>query len=175
MKANDFVEGLRNINIEADLMKLSGLSDEFIEKMRKRYILNYRDDISVSTYPIIQLIENYDCCNLEIGMITFNEVIEETENYIYFGKFEIDNLVIDKITGKILMEEYDTDHIFNECAQNDTLFLKALLSVAAFLEKSSTDEKLHDNDALNIQMAEEFGDIAGGEDYYFFYKMLLGV
>lgn len=175
MKANDFVEGLKNIKVEADLMKLEGLSDEFIEGLRKRYILNYIGDISVSSYPIIRLIENYDCSDLEIGMITFNAIIEETENYIYFGKFEIDNLVIEKITGKILMKEYDTDHIFYECAQNDSLFLKALLSIATFIEKSSFDEKLRDNVALNIQMAEEFGDIAGGEDYYFFYKMMLGV
>ncbi|MFD2903746.1 hypothetical protein [Sphingobacterium anhuiense] len=53
------------------------------------------------------------------------KVIEETENYIYFYKFEVDTLAIDKITGKILVEEYDTDHIFYECAQNDALFLKA--------------------------------------------------
>jgi|GEM_PF-1798841 len=53
------------------------------------------------------------------------KIIEEAENYIYFYKFEVDTLAIDKITEKIIMEEYDTDHIFYECAQNDALFLKA--------------------------------------------------
>jgi hypothetical protein len=34
---------------------------------------------------------------------------------------------------------------------------------------------LYENVELNIQMAEEFGDIAGGKIYYEFYKMILGV
>lgn len=43
--------------------------------------------------------------------------------------------------------------------------------------KIFTDLKImwYVNVELNIQMAEELGDIAGGKLYYDFYKMMLGV
>ncbi|WP_196939115.1 hypothetical protein [Sphingobacterium pedocola] len=46
------------------------------------------------------------------------------------------------------------------------------MKLAFFLEKSSVEKVLSENEELNIQMAEQFGDIAGGEKYYDFYMML---
>ncbi|WP_162305039.1 hypothetical protein [Sphingobacterium olei] len=46
------------------------------------------------------------------------------------------------------------------------------MKLAFFLEKSSVEKVLSENEELNIQMAEQFGNIAGGEKYYDFYMML---
>src|SRR5690606_17427619 len=175
MKASEFVEGLKGISVRTDLLKKQGVSDQFIEDRKRSYLAAYKGGASVSQYPLVELVENYDCSNLEFGMITFDERIDEKGRFIFFGRFEVDDLAVDLTTGSVVMLECGLDHILYDCAQNDSSFLEAILNTAVFLERRSVEEGLYENEELNIQMAEEFGDIAGGEKYYDFYKMMLGV
>lgn len=175
MKASEFVEGLKGISVRTDLLKKQGVSDQFIEDRKRSYLATYKGGEIVSQYPIVELVENYDCSNLEIGMVTFDERIEETEDYLFFGRANEHDLAIEIITGNVVMVEYGLNNILFNCAKNDESFLSAILNVAIFLERRSVEEGLYENVKLNIQMAEEFGDIAGGERYYDFYKMMLGV
>lgn len=108
-------------------------------------------------------------------MIKFDERIEEKGRFFFFGRFEVDDLAVDITTGGVVMLECGLDHILYDCAQNDSSFLEAILNTAVFLERRSVEDGLYENEELNNQMAEEFGDIAGGEKYYDFYKMMLGV
>jgi len=64
---------------------------------------------------------------------------------------------------------------FMEMDRNDASFLAAILNIGVFLLRRVFEAGLSENDELNIQMAEEFGDIARGEKYYDFYKMMLRV
>ncbi|MGJ1405557.1 hypothetical protein ACR79N_21075 [Sphingobacterium siyangense] len=175
MEAKKFVEQLSNIIIEVDLLKKRGVSDQFIAERRKSYQATPNGKNYITGHPIVDLIENFDCSNIEIGMINFDEKVEENLDYIFFGKFEIDDLAIDKATGCVVMLEAGLDHVLYECAKSDSDFLNAIYNVAVFLERTSVEEELYENVELNIQMAEEFGDIAGGKLYYDFYKMMLGV
>ncbi|WP_156305425.1 hypothetical protein [Sphingobacterium endophyticum] len=175
MKASEFVEGLKGISVRTDLLKKQGVSDQFIEGRKRSYLAAYKGGGSVSQYPLVELVENYDCSNLEIGMITFDERIEQKGRFIFFGRFEVDDLAVDLITGSVVMLECGLDHILYDCARNDSSFLDAILNAAIFLERRSGEEGLYENEELNIQRAEWFGDIAGGEKYYDFYKMMLGV
>jgi len=175
MKAKEFVKSLNDINIDFDLLRKLGVSDQFIADKEKSYRAIPNGKNYISDHPIVELVENFDCSNLEIGMITFDKKIKETNKYIFFGRFEIDDLVIDKITGRVVMLESGMEHVLYECSKNDSEFLTAIFNVAVFLERRSTDDALYENEELNIQMAEEFGDIAGGSTYYDFYKMILGV
>ena len=108
-------------------------------------------------------------------MITFNEKTEEISSFIYFGKVNEHDLAIDTTTGSIVLLESGLNVIIFNCAKNDKSFLSSILEAALFLEKRAVEEGLYENVELNIQMAEEFGDIAGGKLYYDFYKMMLGV
>lgn len=175
MKASEFVEALKEINVRNDLLKKQGVSDQSIEDRKSSYLAAYKGGGSVSQYPLVELVENYDCSNLEIGMITFDERIEEKGRFIFFGRFEVDDLAVDLITGSVVMLECGLDHILYDCAQNDSSFLEVILNTAVFLEKRSVEEGLYENEELNIQRAEGFGNIAGGEKYHDFYKMMLGV
>lgn len=163
MKASEFVEALKGINVRTDLLKKQGVSDQSIEDRKRSYLAAYKGGGSVSQYPLVELVENYDCSNLEIGMITFDEQIEEKGRFIFFGRFEVDDLAVDLITGSVVMLECGLDHILYDCAQNDSSFLEAILNTAVFLEKRSVEEGLYENEELNIQRAEGFGNIAGGE------------
>lgn len=134
-----------------------------------------REITIASQYAIVDLVENYDCSHLEIGMITFDEKKEEIGSFIYFGKANEHDIVIDTTTGAIVLLESGFDNLLFNCAQNDKSFLSSIFNAALFLEKGAVDDDLSANIELNIQMAEEFGDIAGGKLYYDFYKMMLGV
>lgn len=175
MKASEFVEGLKRISVRKDLLKKQGVTDQFIEHRKRSYLAAYKGGESVSQCSLVELVENYDCSNLEIGMIRFDERIEEKGRFVFFGRFEVDNLVIDITSGSVIMLECGLDHVLYDCAQNDSSFLEAILNTAVFLERRSVEDGLYENEELNNQMAEEFGDIAGGEKYYDFYKMMLGV
>lgn len=175
MEAKEFVEQLRDITIEVDLLKKQGASDQFIADRQKSYRAISKRKNYITEHPVVDLIENFDCSNIEIGMINFGEKVEESIDYIFFGKFEIDDLAIDQVTGGVVMLEIGVDHVLYECAKSDSDFLNAIFNVAVFLERRSVEEGLYENEKLNIEMAEEFGDIAGGSAYYDFYKMMLGV
>ncbi|GGH14923.1 hypothetical protein FAZ19_07050 [Sphingobacterium alkalisoli] len=175
MKASEFVEGLKKIKIDAGPLKKRGLSDQFIEDFKRAYYAPPTGSNCVSPHPVVELVENYDCSSLEIGMVTFDEKIEETEDYLFFGKADEHDLAIDITTGAVVMVESGFDDILFNCAQNDARFLAAILNIGVFLLRRVFEAGLSENDELNIQMAEEFGDIAGGEKYYDFYKMMLGV
>lgn len=175
MEAAEFVEKLRSIEIDASLLKKQGVSDEFIEDIKRAYIVLPKALSIESQYAIVELVENYDCSHLEIGMVTLTAKTEESGNFIYFGKANEHDLAIDTITGAVVLLESGFDDLLFNCAQNDRYFLSAIFNVAAFLERRSVEEGLYENEELNIEMAEEFGDIAGGSAYYDFYKMMLGV
>ncbi|QRY57233.1 hypothetical protein [Sphingobacterium siyangense] len=175
MEAVEFVESLRNIYIDASLLKKQGVSDEYIEHIKRAYIVMPKERTIVSQYSIIELVENYDCSHLEIGMVSFEEKTEEISNFIYFGKAYGHDLAIDTTTGAIVVVESGSENLLFKCAQNDKSFLSSTFNVALFLERRAVEEDLYENVELNIQMAEEFGDIAGGKLYYDFYKMMLGV
>ncbi len=115
------------------------------------------------------MVENYDCSHLEIGMVTFEEKAEEISNFIYFGKAYGHDLAIDTTTGAIVVLESGYDNLLFKCAQNDKSFLSSIFNVALFLERRAVEEDLYVNIELNIQMAEELGDNAGGKLYYDFY------
>lgn len=175
MEAAAFVEKLRTIEIDASLLKKQGVSDEFIEDIKRAYIVLPKALSIESQYAIVELVENYDCSNLEIGMVTLTAKTEESGNFIYFGKANEHDLAIDTITGAVVLLESGFDDLLFNCAQNDRCFLSAIFNAALFLEKRAVEVDLYENVELNIQMAEEFGDMAGGSAYYDFYKMMLGV
>ncbi len=73
------------------------------------------------------------------------------------------------------MLEYGTeDHVLHHCAQNSSKFLEAVLVAVKFLSKRGTgDPKYESQEAIDV-VAETCSDIAGGNQFLDFYKMMLG-
>jgi hypothetical protein len=178
MKADKFVTQLRKVFVDVQAHKDKGFSKEDIEKLLKSYYATGKPVLSSSVTfkedPVLDLVQNYDATSLEIGMVTFLEKIEEERDYLSFGKFEIDDLVIKKSTGNILMLGEGKDHVLYPCAQNGDKFLDALLIAANFFEMRSMDDVLYEDQQLTCQLAIECSEIAGGVEYEDFYKMFLG-
>lgn len=178
MTAEEFVTALRKIPIEVDLLRTRGLTDDDIKLLKGSYQATWKNkaiDVASTENPILELVLNYDCSQLRIGMIEFYETIKETEDSIFFGQFEIDELAINRISNEIVLFELGLDHIICYCASNGSNFLDAILIAAEFLNKRGVNKKMYNDEQLNIQMAEECGEAAGGEKYYGFYRMMFGV
>lgn len=178
MTAAEFVTALKEIPIDVDSLRNLGVSEKYIEDKINNFRLAKKVNTQLSEgyydNPILDLLTNYDCSYLKIGMIEFKDTID-TEDYIFFGKFEIDDLAIHRISGEIVMFELGLDHILYYCSGSGERFLDAILIAAEFLNKRSVDDNLYQDEQLNIKMAEECGDAAGGEKYYDFYRMMFGV
>lgn len=172
MNANEFIKRLEEI--PSRLEKL-GLSQVDVQSLISNYTIKPKKTLVNYDSPILDLVSNYMVSRLEIGMINFDEEISETEDFIFFGKVEQDDLAISKNLGGLVMLESGSDHVLYDCASNGGRFLDALIIVADFLERRVVDDKLFADIDLNIKVGEECGDIAGGDVYADFYKMLFGV
>jgi hypothetical protein len=175
MKTEEFVEELRKMPLDTKVLRTQGVSEGYIQKLINSYQLKKKAQSVYSGDPVLELIENYDSSNLEIGMISFDQNIEEGEDYLFFGKFEVDDLAVHRNFGTVVMLEDGSDHVLYKCAGNGAKFLDALILAAKFLEKRANDDSLYENQGLTCKMAEECGEIAGGKaEYQDFYKMMFG-
>lgn len=119
------------ISVNSKAFKLEDIPDELIE--------NYSDFISFF-YParknrksnsndiIFQFIEEYESCFNLISHISFNDKIEEDENYIHFGWSQEDLLVIEKKSKEIITIDYAVyGRKMFSCAKSTAQFMKAFI------------------------------------------------
>ena len=178
MNAIDFVEGLKNIPSEKNINKYKedGLNNDFIREYLESYLFKSRGGPIVSNEdPIKDLVSNYDGASVALGMVTFDIEPKEGSEYFLFGRFEGDHMVINNRTGEIEQQEYGrVNHVLSKAAQNSSRFLDAMLEAAKFLDACGVDDDLYeDQDAINA-VAEKCSQLAGGQDYIDFYRVLLG-
>ena len=108
-------------------------------------------------------------------MISFGSEVNESEDYYYVGKFEVDFLCVSKFSKEVVVLAFD-DPLTEayKCAQNSSVFLEAIIVAGKFLEKCCLDEALSSNQSTICSIAENCSEIAGGKKYLNFYKVLLG-
>ena len=177
MNAQEFVDKLKSIPSQKtiDIYRNKGLDDDFIAEYLGNYNFRKLDNTVEYDDPIKSLVNNYDGSTVTLGMITFDIEPEEDEDYYVFGAFEADILAINKNLKTIEMLEYGTDdHVLCKCAQNSSSFLDAVIEAAHFAEKCSSDQTLYQNKKALSVVIEKCGELAGGEDYLDFYKVMLG-
>ena len=178
MNVINFVNILKAIPSEenANKYKELGLDDDFIREYIGRYFFI---ENKVKQYdgedPIKQLVSNYDGNSVAIGLITFDIKPYEDDLYYYFGRFEIDLLAINKNTGEINQLEYGSDsHLLNSAAKSGLLFLEALIEAAKFLDECGIDDDLYEDQVAINAIADKCSQLAGGDTYLDFYRVLLG-
>jgi hypothetical protein len=177
MTHTEFVNALMGILLPDEEYRKTGVSEQFIQRLKKSLLPEQRSGIKESgdTDPLVRLVENYRFEDDQvIGMVGFLDKIKKTPAYTYIGKFELDDLVINNSTKEIVILEEDIDHFLWYCASNSATFLDALIHIGAFLEKRGVDKNLYDNEAINLAVAEETAEIAGGQKYLDFYQTMLG-
>lgn len=175
MNAENFVMELEKIPQSIEQLQKQEVSKNYIKTLLESYKVKKRSKNIHSDNPIIELIENYDATNVQIGMIGFDERIEQNEEYMFFGKFEVDDLAIKKSLGTVVLLENGLDYVVYQCASSGSNFLDAIIVAAGYLEKRAVDDNLYENQELTCKIAEECAEIAGSKStYQEFYKMLFG-
>ncbi len=114
---------------------------------------------------------------VEVGMVEFGkkkDVIPIAHSYVKVGNFELDILAIDEDSNKIVMLDHDQPNFVMGVAADDLAsFVEALKPVEMFLIES--DDELLDDEAAMSSVASEASELAGGEKYVWFYRMMFGI
>jgi hypothetical protein len=173
-----FVKKLKALAPSKTDFKGLEVSDDFIKELINTYncpIKEHNSYLSLPTDPLLDLLISYDCSRVEIGLVRLVLVPEETLNYFLVGYVDADILSFNKLTHRVEVLDYSNPrHVIWECAENGGKFLEAMLACAEYLIsnlKASDDEE----NLLNLkEYTDRCIDIAGGDEYEDFYKMLLG-
>jgi len=174
MNAREFVNDYINTKIpEGELVKL-GLSDSFVNNLNKCYIVPEKRIYVNTGNELSNLIYNFDVSNIEIGLIRFNNVLKDNDNFIFIGKIEIDDIILNKETFEIEVYEFGTKHFLWSCAKNASTFLESLIICNTFFNNRIIDDGLWENMQETSKVIKDCTNIVGGTKYSDFYKMLLG-
>jgi len=171
----EFIEKIKQVPLAFEEYKKADLTDDFIAQIIK----GFNPSKKIEELPrygndeVIKLITHYDLTKTMIGMINFFEAPIVSDDRIYFGKFEIDRLFWDVLDGEIKCCEGRAGNILFRCAKNGSSFLAAIFEAACFLQKTSVNEELYDNEDVHIEVADYCTEIAGGDSYKDFYRVLL--
>ena len=175
MKAEKFISELNNIPLSIKAMNVEDVTEDYLSSLINDYSVSKRHKIVRNENPLIDLVKNYEVRNLEIGLICFDEEPELINNYLFFGKLEIDDLAIDINSGKIVLIENGSNNVIYHCAENGDKFLDALILLVNFLEVRAVDDSIYDNVFLTNKLADDCANLAGGIIYFDFYKMMVGI
>ena len=97
-------------------------------------------------------------------MLAFNASIKEDKDYFYFGKYEVDDLVIKKETGRVFLKERGKNHILNSCADNSSTFLDAIFTAANYLAEIPLGIDVS-SDPRVCAFSEQCSKLAGGIEH----------
>lgn len=125
MSSKNFVKRLNALLDEDSGRQIKKL----IERMRiypKKNQTSYRDELSA-------LINNYEMYNVEIGLFGFFDEYKVVEEYLLFGRIEMDLLAVDRKTREIVLLDHDsTDHVMIKCCKSSSDFLEILYVYSEF-------------------------------------------
>lgn len=177
MNAELFVTEIKKYAPNRESLETFGLSESFITKQLNKYNCHPRSkpltEVLVNS-EVVRLINEYDCSDLTIGILSFANEISENEDHFFIGNVEADILAINKVTHEIQVLDYtNVNWVINGCASNGGTLLDALFQCIIFFSKS-IDLGEEEKDKLAYEYVLSCSEKAGGEKYLDFYKLLLG-
>lgn len=176
MKYNDFIKRLEQIPKSCDEYLRLGYADDFIHRIsdglfpkKKHLFIDDRKDSD----EILKLVNTYNMEFTNIGMISFLDRTKLKGERTFFGKFEVDDLVVDHFSGEIRCYEEDSNHMLSRCAIDGSSFFDALIEAASFLMERMVNEELYNDQVKNEEIANKCAELAGGVEFKDFYRIML--
>lgn len=173
MKAEDFVNKIKNLAPSKRQLIDAGFDLGFISEYLESFILNRVNFEDVEREEILNLIYKFDIQNLDIGLVRLFEYdeISENDDYIFFAFYDSDIIAINKENREIVvLDSQDLTYQIMKAAENSEVFMEALVLVADFNNKNLLSIQEFDN----IQIKNKALEISKSEDYLDFYLQLLG-
>src|ERR1700749_2125255 len=100
MTADEFVLKMNEIELGVSKNAQLLFDKKFIDKHLHSFTFIKKQVLNDDKNELIKLIKNYEVSAVEIGMLTFLDQPGEDVEYIYIGKFEADDIVINKENGE---------------------------------------------------------------------------
>ena len=128
MNHSDFITQLEGIApSKQDYLDL-GVTNDFAVRNERNYIVPKKliagsSQLEFQRFELVSLIKNFDCGNLQIGLISFFEEPLIEPLHLLIGNVELDILAINKSTLEIEVLDHDMrDHLIWSCASNGEAF-----------------------------------------------------
>ncbi len=181
MNKNDFVTGLRKlIPSKEDYLKRN-FSEKFIEREMKSYQCTPKDperfDFKYNgNIEVLDLLQSFDCTNLEIGIMSFYFNPKENTSHFLIGDVEQDLLTINKVTLEVeVLDIHDRKTLIWPCAANSGFFLDAVLTCMEYTSLCIKNENLDSDKQFETEYLFLAIERAGGGKYEEFYKLIFGI
>lgn len=175
---SNFIENLKALQPSREILLTYNLPADYINELMKNFECQVKKQIRrniISDDVILNLLNQFDCSTIQIGLITLSQEAIEKEDYYLLGHVELDLLSLNKITKEIEVRDHDDNsHIIWKCASSSLKFLNALLVCAESFSKRIENVSLSDDEVFISKTIIACTRTAGGENYKRFYKMLFG-
>lgn len=163
---------LERLGLKQVIRRSGKLKKDDHNRLFSRVVSDFRDN------PLLYLLSEYDCANLEIGPIVFkNEILVEESignKLVYFADFDhYDHLVVNLQNQSIEAIAKDTGKRDYAVSSDGNHFLDALLLLNQFLNERILDYSKFEDVDLNLDIAREISSLAGSIQYIDFYKSIL--
>jgi hypothetical protein len=177
MNVIEFINKLNDIPFPKEIYRNADYSEQFIIDLIEAYSVKKKNKLYIrNNNPIIELMDNYDLSKLSICYTSFYEKYEEDAEFIFFANFDADILAIEKETEEVCL--IDSQSINNyrmlSCAASSSNFLATLVEAANFNEKRAIYQDLQES-KIAEDKANLISEIAGGNKYLQFSKLLIGI
>jgi len=177
MSAEEFIERLKDVLLPREKYSSEkGYADAYNMYNPPPRVL---EPEVITSDPFIHLVTHYDMTHTFLGPVWFDlddsTLLEDEINY-HVAKYDGEFLCISKDSGEVLVYSSE-DLTFKthkyRCAADGASFLAALVEMAAFVENASFNTHLLDNESVIETVAEHCAELAGGQEYFEFYKASL--
>jgi hypothetical protein len=173
MRAKEFVEKMNALKFTLPDNAKEDYEDDYIDNLLNSYKFKPKSSDGAAADSVLDLVNCFDGSGVEIGMLSFAKKTDEDAAYFYFGNFEVDDMVIEKKSGQVLLKENGKNHILYACASSGSAFLDAVYAAASFLAAVPLGADVSEHpDVCNVSAT--CAAHAGGEAYSAFYKMFIG-
>ena len=185
MNAEEFVDKLAKLAPSVDDLIVKGYEREVAEEIRSAYFNEKNEVYNDYDDPLLDLINNYDTSNLEIGILKIGNRkydFPSPPEKIRVGSVESDILVINPKTGHVeLLDHAHPEYVIGICAVSGERFLEAILLLADFempyldsrLKNKITEKQSVANNLAAHKKAAECTKVAGlGKEATIFHLLL---
>ena len=123
--------------------------------------------------PVFNLVNQYDCSSLCIGLINFYKDLKESNDTIAFADFIEDTLIVNLDTLEVQVIDLYSGDIKLLCSPDTEAFVESLATYAEFVNQEQRGIAPSEEELSSI-----FKKLAGINErdvYHRFWKMLLGL
>ena len=168
MTADEFLRHLEQAMPERSSLEAHGLDEDDIEAIQSTYVAPLRATTTASDVSEVErLVLDFDCSNVEVGLVRFNDRPMASPRGTCFAYCEADPLVVLRDERVALCDHASPQTIVLLCARDSSRFLDAMAAfVSLRRDKAAWKGRVE-------QAATRCAHSAGGPEYQAFYRSLV--